>query len=154
MEVLAYDPYAPPPVGEGVRTVELDALLAEADFVSLHARATPANENLFDTATFGWMKPGAYFVNTARETLVDESALDSALSDGQLGGAALDVVRPRRAGGRHPLLRHENVVITPHIGGATYETLRRGVAMLAEDLGRFDAGKPLERVANPEAVSS
>ena len=78
------------------------------------------------------MKPGAYFVNTARETLVDEDALDAALASGHLAGAALDVVRTTATSGRHRLLRHENVVLTPHIGGATHETLLQGAEMIAD----------------------
>ena len=73
----------------------LDDLLARSDFVSLHARATGDNENLFDEVTFAKMRAGSYFVNTARETLVDEDALDAALASGRLAGAALDVVRAR-----------------------------------------------------------
>jgi D-3-phosphoglycerate dehydrogenase len=98
------------------------------------------------------MKPGSYFLNTARESLVDEEALDAALSSGHLAGAALDVVRPRiPQAGPHPLLRHENVVITPHIGGATHETLLRGVTMVAEEIQRFAAGQRLNAVVNRAA---
>jgi phosphoglycerate dehydrogenase-like enzyme len=91
-------------------------------------------------------------LNTARESLVDEEALDAALASGHLAGAALDVVRPRAAAGPHPLLRHENVVITPHIGGATHETLLRGVTMVADEISRFAAGEPLRAVVNRAAV--
>jgi D-3-phosphoglycerate dehydrogenase len=93
-------------------------------------------------------------LNTARESLVDEEALDSALASGHLAGAGLDVVRPRAEGGPHPLLRHDNVVITPHIGGATHETLLRGVTMVAEEINRFAAGKPLRAVINGAAVNA
>jgi D-3-phosphoglycerate dehydrogenase len=133
---------------------DLDALLERADFVSLHARATSENENLFDGDAFARMKPGAYFLNTARETLVDEEALDAALASGRLGGAALDVVRPTADDGLHPLLRHENVVLTPHIGGATHETLLRGAQMVAAEIERFASGAPLVNVINREAVGT
>ena len=135
MAVLAYDPFLRG-VPEGAERVDtLDELLARADFVSLHARATRENAHLFDAARFARMKPGACFVNTARESLVDE--------------AALDVVEPGGGPGRHPLLRHDNVVITPHIGGATGETLARGAAMVAAEIARFAAGEPLVNVFAP-----
>jgi D-3-phosphoglycerate dehydrogenase / 2-oxoglutarate reductase len=146
MHVLAFDPYLPGEPEGAERVDTLDELLARADFVSLHARATQENENLFDAARFAQMKPGALFVNTARESLVDEAALDAALAGGRLGGAALDVVRTGEAPGRHPLLRHENVVITPHLGGATRETLAQGAEMLAAEIERFAAGEPLLHV--------
>jgi D-3-phosphoglycerate dehydrogenase len=148
MAVLAYDPYVQA-APDGVEHVEaLDELLARSDFVSLHARATSENTRLFDAARFARMKPGACFVNTARESLVDEAALDAALAAGRLAGAALDVVEMGAAPGRHPLLRHENVVITPHLGGATRETLAQGAEMLAEEIARFAAGEPLRHVMN------
>jgi D-3-phosphoglycerate dehydrogenase len=149
VDVVAFDPFVDIGDEEPVRQVPtFAALLAEADFVSLHARATVENESLFDAAAFAAMKPGALFVNTARETLVDERALDEALASGRVAGAALDVVRPPSSAGPHPLLRHENVIITPHIGGATYETLQRGAGMLAGEMLRFSAGESLVNVIN------
>lgn len=155
LDVVVFDPYREFEATEPVAHVDsLEELLARADFVSLHARATAENENLFGTAAFATMKPGSYFVNTARETLVDEEALDAALASGHLAGAALDVVKPRSGSGPHPLLRHENVLITPHVGGATYETLLHGARMLVEDIVRFAAGEPLVNVINPSAVTA
>jgi D-3-phosphoglycerate dehydrogenase len=155
MRVIVYDPYVR--IGEvasAKQVATLADLLAEADFVSLHVRATRETENLFGASQFDAMKPSSYFINTARESLVDEEALDSALASGHLAGAALDVVRSRPEGGPHPLLRHENVVITPHIGGATHETLLRGVTMVAADISRFAAGETLRAVINRTAVEA
>jgi D-3-phosphoglycerate dehydrogenase len=142
MEVNAFDPMIDPESFEhGVRLTSFDRLLAESDFVSLHARATPENENLMSRAQFAAMGPGSFFINTARETLVDEGALAEAVSSGHLGGAALDVVRNRP--GRNPLLDLPSVVITPHIGGATFETIDRGIAMVAGEIGRLASGRSL-----------
>ena len=153
MRVIAYDPYTEIDPADGVeQAVSLDRLLAEADFVSLHARVTKENLNMFDTVTFSRMRPGSYFVNTARETLVDEDALDAALESGRLAGAALDVVMPCPEGTPHRFLRHANVVMTPHIGGATHETLLQGGEMLAAELRRFVAGEPLWYLVNREAL--
>jgi D-3-phosphoglycerate dehydrogenase / 2-oxoglutarate reductase len=155
MRVVVYDPYVQVGQFESTRQVPtLAELLATADFVSLHVRATTETENFFGYIQFAAMKPGSYFLNTARESLVDEDALDAALASGHLAGAALDVVRPRSEGGPHPLLRHDNVVITPHIGGATHETLLRGVTMVAEEINRFAAGEPLHAVINRAAVEA
>lgn len=146
MTVLVYDPFVSADSAEQVKT--LDDLVARADFVSLHARANSENANLFDAAAFARMKPGSFFVNTARETLVDEVALDEALASGHLAGAALDVVRTSTQKGRHHLLRHENVVMTPHLGGATHETLLQGAEMIAEEIARFSSGRPLANLFN------
>ena len=155
MRVIAFDPFLTVECEDDVEQVDdLETLLERADFVSLHARATPENENLLDRAAFARMRRGTYFVNTARETLVDEEALDEALASGHLAGAALDVVRRLPDGGRHPLLRHPNVVLTPHIGGATHETLLRGATMVGDEIRRFAAGEPLVNVINSEAVGA
>ena len=153
MDVIVYDPYVKSIDMAGVRQVpSLAVLLEESDFVSLHVRASADTENLMGRAEFAAMKRGAWFLNTARETLVDEAALDAALASGHVAGAALDVVRPRAREGPHPLLRHPNVVITPHIGGATHETLLRGVTMVAAEIERFDRGESLGSVVNRSAL--
>ena len=141
MRVLAHDPGLPSEAfGDGVETVALDELLGRSEFVSLHARVTPENENLMDADSFARMPAGSFFINTARETLVDEPALLAAIRSRHLAGAALDVVRPAAAASRNPLLDEPRVVITPHIGGATDETIERGVAMVAEEITHLGAG--------------
>lgn len=104
-------------------------LLDRSDFVSLHARATPDNAHLIGRDALAAMHPGSFLRNTARESLVDEEALDAALASVHLAGAALDVFREGSKGEPSALLRHENVVLTPHIGGATSETLLQGALM-------------------------
>jgi len=154
MQVLAYDPFAPPgPDEPAAPAPSLEHLLEQSDFVSLHARATPDTENLLSAEEFARMRPGAFLVNTARETLIDEAALDTALASGHLAGAGLDVVRPHSGGGRHPLLRHDGVVLLPHIGGATHETLERGVRMLATAVSCLREGVPLPHVVNASALT-
>lgn len=152
MEVLVFDPYLQDAPDGVTLAGSLDDLLARCDFVSLHARATKETENLFGDRAFAAMRPGSFFVNTARETLVDEDALERALRDGRLAGAALDVVRPRPDGGRNPLLDLDNVVITPHIGGATHETLARGADMIAAEIERVAAGEPAVNVVNRQVL--
>jgi D-3-phosphoglycerate dehydrogenase len=84
---------------------------------------------------------------------VDEDALDLALASGRLAGAALDVVRHSNGSGQHRLLRHPNVVMTPHISGATHETLVQGAEMTANEIQSFGRGEPLRCVVNGEALA-
>jgi glyoxylate reductase len=104
----------------GVSFAPWDELLARSDFVSLHARLTPDNEQMIDAAAFGSMRPSAYFVNTARGALVDEDALIDALRSRRIAGAALDVFAYEPFHRDSPLLTLDNVVLTPHIAG-TYD---------------------------------
>ena len=147
--VLGYDPAPPGAIPAGVTAVGFDELLSRSDVVSVHARATAGNQHLFGAAAFARMRPGAFFINTARESLVDEGALARALAGGALAGAALDVVERRPAGDRHPLLELPNVIITPHIGGATHETLRRGAQLCAAAVGRLVSGQVPDNLLNP-----
>ena len=151
--VLGYDPVPPPAVPPGVTMTGLDDLLARSDLVSLHARATADNRHMFGAAAFARMAPGAFFINTARESLVDEDALTRALASGRLAGAALDVAEMRPAGDRHPLLDLPNVIITPHIAGATRETLRRGAEMAAAAVASLVAGEAPAHLVNAEVLA-
>jgi D-3-phosphoglycerate dehydrogenase / 2-oxoglutarate reductase len=151
--MLGYDPAAPGAIPPGVTMVGLDDLLSRSDLVSVHARATADNRHMFGTAAFGRMSRGALFINTARESLVDEDALAGALASGTLAGAALDVAEPRHAGDRHPLLDLPNVIITPHIGGATRETLRRGAEMAAAAVASVVSGGVPDHLLNPEVLT-
>jgi D-3-phosphoglycerate dehydrogenase len=148
--VLAYDPAPPDIIPADVHLVALDDLLSRSDIVSVHARATPGNRHLLGAAAFARMPRGSFFINTARESLVEEDALARALASGALAGAALDVAEPRPAGDRHPLLEARNVIITPHIGGATHETLRRGAVMSAAAVAALVSGRVPDHLVNPE----
>ena len=153
MAVLVYDPYVTLGDADVEQVADLRELLARSEFVSLHARATAENANMLDADALAAMKRGSYLVNTARETLVDEDALDDALASGHLAGAALDVVQATEADGPHRLLRHDNVVLMPHVGGATHETLLQGAEMLADEITRFASGEGLRHLVNREAVA-
>ena len=145
MRVLGYDPFAPVP--RGVLPRDLDALLAEGDFVSLHA--PPSAGCLLSAERLARMRPGAFLVNTASSALVDTNALVDALRSGRLAGAGLDTVEPQPLPPGHPLLSLPNVLITPHIGGATDGTVARHSAMAVEDILRFLEGRRPRRLANP-----
>jgi D-3-phosphoglycerate dehydrogenase / 2-oxoglutarate reductase len=152
--LLAHDPLIPAATADGVDMVPLAALLERSDIVSLHARATPHNRHMFSHAEFARMRPGACFINTARESLVDEPALQAALDQGRLGGAGLDVLERPPAGTRHPLLATPNVLVTPHIGGATTETLARGAQRVVAAVASLLAGRVPDDVMNPQVLDA
>ena len=132
----------------GARNVELDALLARADVVSLHLPLTPETERLIDTARLAGMKPGAILINTARGALVDERALLEALRTGRLAAAGLDVFAEEPVRPDHPLLALPNVVAAPHLAWLTRETLERSLAAALDNVRRLrDGAALLNRVA-------
>jgi D-3-phosphoglycerate dehydrogenase len=150
MRVIVHDPFvaADAMAEAGVEAVDLETLLATADVISLHARAGADNRHLIGREEIAGMKTGSYLVNTARDTLVDEDALADALASGRLAGAALDLVSPSPTTGRHRLLAFPNVIITTHIGGATFETLHHASEMVVAEIERLVAGERLVNVAN------
>jgi D-3-phosphoglycerate dehydrogenase len=149
--VFGYDP-EPPAALADVELVSLDTLLDRSDVVSLHARLTPENRHMFSWDTFTRMRPGSYFINTAREALVDEAALGRALEAGILAGAALDVLERTPPGEQHRLLGLPNVIVTPHIGGATAETLARGARRAVAAVADLLAGRVPSDVVNPQVL--
>ncbi len=151
MKVIYHDPFPPPAdvaaaLGAEPRA-ELDAVLREADFVSLHCPATPETRHLMNRERLALMRPDAFLVNTARGDVVDEGALVEALQRKKIAGAGLDVFE-REPEVTRALLSMENVVLLPHLGSATTET-RVAMGMRAvENLRLFFGGKPLrDRVA-------
>jgi D-3-phosphoglycerate dehydrogenase len=125
MTVIGYDLFQNPDfVSAGGKFVELDELLVSADFISLHLTLNAQTLHFIDREKLARMKPGAILINTSRGKIVDEAALVEALQNGPLAGAALDVFETEPPSCQ-PLLVMENVVLTPHIGAYTQETLRR-----------------------------
>ncbi len=138
MRVLAHDPMLgdDDPLWQrtDVAPRSLDALLAQADAVSLHVPLVPATRHLLDARRLGSMRPGAVLVNTARGGVVDEAALAAALREGHLAGAALDVFEREPLPAGSPLEGVPNLVLTPHIGGVTREANARVSMLIAQQV--------------------
>ena len=146
MKMIASDPYA------SEATHNLDDLLAEADVVSLHAAVTPETLAMMGAEQFAVMKPGAIYLNTARAALHDIDALVAALESGHLGGAGLDHFDGEILPTDHPLTAVANVVLTPHIGGATYDVESNQATMVVADIKAILAGQTPQHCANPEVL--
>lgn len=150
-EVIAYDPHVSASVfqASGVRGEELRAVLQESDILSLHVPDLPETKNLLGPDEIAHMKPGAYFVNTARAASVDADALYAALTSGHLTAAALDVVwdEPVRADDRFVVL--PNVIATPHIGGASRDVITHQSEMIVDSIEAWLRGDRPAHLANP-----
>ena len=126
---------------------ELPELLAESDVVTLHLPLTPENEKFLDAAAFATMKPGAVLINTARGGLVDQAALYTALTEGTLLAAGLDVFADEPIGDGEPLLALDNVALMPHVAWLTPETFDRSIDIAVQNSRRLlDGGEFLHRV--------
>jgi len=151
MRLLAYDPYLgaqhPFVTESGAELVPLERLLREADVVSCHLPLAPETRHLLNEERLRWMKREALLINTARGGLVDEAALHTALLEGVLAGAALDV-REEEPPGASPLHALPNVLFTPHIASWTEESLHRVVSTVAADVDRVLSGQPALNYAN------
>ncbi|TCP47845.1 D-3-phosphoglycerate dehydrogenase [Tamaricihabitans halophyticus] len=144
MSVLIHDPYltdtgAPP----GATLATLEELLSASDIVSIHVPLTATTIGLIDARRIALMNRGSYLVNASRAAVVDENALITALSSGQLAGAGLDVFNEEPPPTDHPLLAMENVVLTPHIGGASRDVIAAQTEMVAEILTAHSTGGDL-----------
>lgn len=148
MRLIAYDPFVSQERASrlGVRLTELGQVMAEADFVTIHLPRTPDTEHLIDAATLSRVKPGVRIVNVARGGLVDEAALAAAISEGRVGGAAVDVfaVEPTTDS---PLFGLPGVVVTPHLGASTQEAQdKAGLAVARAVLAALDGEMVVEAV--------
>ncbi|MCS7017150.1 MAG: D-glycerate dehydrogenase [Gemmatales bacterium] len=136
----------------GARRVDLDTLLAEADFVSVHTDLNETTRGMFNLERFKKMKPTAVFVNTARGPIVDERALAEALQKGYIFAAGLDVTDPEPPLPDNPLLKLPNCIIAPHIASATFATRNAMAEIAADNLLAGLRGEPLRAWVNPEVA--
>jgi len=148
MRVIAHDPY-----NDEARH-GLDELLAEADVVSLHMPVTDDTVGMIGAEQFAAMRDGVVFLNTARAQLHDTDALVDALRRGKVAAAGLDHFAGEWLPADHPLVGMPNVVLTPHIGGATWDTEARQAQMVADDLEALLSGEAPTHIVNPEVLAS
>lgn len=137
---------------EGVASLDLDSLLAAADFVSLHVPLTPQTSGLIDARALSLMKPTAHLVNAARGAIVDEAALLDSLRHGRLAGAALDVFAEQPLRKDHPFTPLDNVILTPHSAALTEDAMLRMGLQSVEEVRRALAGEASENVIAANAA--
>ncbi|GLU25397.1 2-hydroxyacid dehydrogenase [Brucella sp. NBRC 12950] len=144
-KVIVHDPYVqlnPADAADGVELVDFDRLLADADLVTMHPRVTEETTGMMNATSFAKMKAGAIFVNTARGPLCDYDALTEALMSGHLSGAMLETFGVEPVPADWPLLKLDNVTLTPHIAGASVRTVTFAAEQAAEEVRRYIAGEP------------
>lgn len=152
--IVAHDPGVDDAVFAelGVERVDLDALFARSDVLSLHCAVTPQTRGIVSRERVAQMKDGAFLVNTARHRLIDGEAVLEALRSGKLGGAGLDVFAAEPPLKDDPFLKLDNVVCTPHIGGATRDVIRHQSEMVSRDIDRILRGETPLYCKNPEVL--
>ena len=153
---LVYDPYTPEQdiAGAGCKKAELDDLLRESDFISLHARLSDENKHMIGKREIALMKPTAYLINTGRAGLVDQDALALALKENKIMGAALDVFPVEPITDDSPFLALDNVTLTTHIAGTTADALTNSPGLLMEDVSKFLSGEGARFIVNPEVLEN
>ena len=134
------------------RYVSIEGLLSESDYVTVHLPLTDQTKGFINEEKIRLMKPTAYLINTSRGAIVDEAALVKALKEGWISGAALDVYDKEPLPENSPLLKLDNLVLTPHIGSATKETRNRMAELAAENLTAVLSGNPPRYLANEDVL--
>ncbi|MBZ9569965.1 phosphoglycerate dehydrogenase [Methanobrevibacter sp. TMH8] len=153
MDAIVYDPYLPKEVAKqmGVQLADLETVLKEADFITIHVPLTPETKHLISTAEFEMMKEDSFIINCARGGIIDEDALFDALSNEKIGGAALDVYEeepPKDS----KLLDLDNIVVTPHIAASTKEAQRDAAIIVANEVIEVLKGGAPKNVLNMPVV--
>ncbi|MEB3760030.1 MAG: NAD(P)-binding domain-containing protein [Desulfurococcales archaeon] len=155
MRIIYYDKYRLPEEMEkelGAEYVDLETLLREADVISIHTPLTPETYHMIGEEQLKKMKKTAYLVNTSRGKVIDTEALVKALKEKWIAGAALDVFEEEPISPDHPLTKLDNVVLTPHIGSATWETRTRMADIVAENLIAFAKGEVPPTLVNKDVL--
>ncbi len=153
--VLVYDPFVDAGAvrAAGADPVELDDLMQRADIVTLHCPDTPDNRGLISPERIAAMKPGSYFLNLARAAVVDDDALYAALESGRLAGGALDVFAQEPVSSDNRFVRLPNVLVAPHLGGATRDVVIHQTKMMVDDVLAWIDGRRPRHIANPEVLA-
>jgi len=153
MEVLSYDPYLSTEEcqARGATKVCFEEILERSDYVSIHCPRTAASLNMMNAGAFARMKPGAYFITTARGGIHDEAALTDALRRGHIAGAGLDVWAEEPPSPNHPLLAFDNVLASPHTAGVSHESRENVGRIAADQIAMVCNGKRPPRLLNPDA---
>lgn len=156
LHVIAYDPYADKVSAQqlNVQLVELDTLLAESDYISIHTPLTPHTEGMFAYPQFRMMKKRPIIVNTAREKIINETDLVQALEENLVSAACLDVMDLRKFSADHPLLANKNVLITPHVAFYSEESLQELQARAVEAVVQVLQGRKPRVCLNPEVFNN
>ncbi len=153
-KIIAYDPYVPQTAADlvGVEMVDFDTLLTESDFLTVHSPATDETNEIFNIDSFRKMKPTAIFINCARGPIVDEGGLQEALETGVIYAAGIDVTQIEPLDAENPLLKLDNLTISPHVAGSSDISGIAGATRWGENAVNVLTGKPLHGLGNPEVV--
>ncbi|MHA1284495.1 MAG: NAD(P)-dependent oxidoreductase [Promethearchaeota archaeon] len=153
VSIYIYDPFIPAEISKQYgEPVELDFLMRNCDFITIHAVATEENDNLINEERINMMKSTAFLINTSKGSLIDYDALFEALEEKRIAGAALDVFPLEPIDEDNEFLELDNVIVSPHIGGNTYEVVERQSQMILKDIKLWLEGKIPTNIMNPEVL--
>lgn len=155
MSLVAYDPFVNQAAAQalGVQMLDLDALYAQSDYITLHAVATPQTRNMINAANIAKMKDGVRIINVARGTLVEEADLAAAIQSGKVTGAALDVFADEPPLENNPLIGLESVIHTPHLGASTLEAQNEVAVQAVNNLLNALLKGQYNNVVNPDVLA-
>jgi len=156
LKILGFDPYVNENLIKGIdiHLTPLKELLSRSDFISLHCSLTPETKNLLNSKNLSEIRSDAYIINTARAALIEEEALVETLQNRKIAGAALDVFWKEPIPQDHPLLKLDNVLLTPHIGGMGDQVFTRGSKMIVDGIMAFFSSVKPTNLVNPEAYDN
>jgi len=154
--IIAYDPYVDQTSADlyGVQLVDLDEVLTESDFITIHAPATKETNHIINDEAFSKMKDSCILINCARGPLIDPSALFNALKNNIISSAGIDVTEKEPISSEDPLLTLDNLIITPHTAGSSPVSRSEGTRKQAENVIRILKGKSPHGLANPEVIKT
>ncbi len=151
-KILAYDPFVDTDTMKnmGVQSSDLDELMQQSDIITIHVPVNPDTVGLINAQRISMMKSSAYLINTASTFVIDNEAIIKALKEKRIAGAGFDVYETWPVQPDSPLLDLDNVVLTPHVGGATYETIERYSNMIVDDVESFMRGEEPKHLCKPK----